>query len=250
MTVRILTGDARDVLRTLPDASVDAIVTDPPYGETNLPWDRWVDGWPAMVRRVLKPTGSMWVFGSMRMFLDHAAEFAGWKLSQDVIWEKENGSGFQNDRFRRVHETTCHFYLDDAPWAAVFRSAQVTNDAKAYTVKRKVIPAGWHNPRAGYMYKSEDGGPRLMRSVICARSERSRGVHPTQKPIDIVAPLLAYACPPGGVVLDPFAGSGTTGLCAQRAGQRAILIESNPEFITVIERRLLELDLMESVAAQ
>src|SRR3546814_7972972 len=56
-----------------------------------LAWDRWPDGWPALAAKV---ASSMWCFGSMRMFLDRAPEFADWKLSQDYVWEKHNGSGF------------------------------------------------------------------------------------------------------------------------------------------------------------
>ncbi|KKK77223.1 hypothetical protein LCGC14_2855800, partial [marine sediment metagenome] len=62
---------------------VDAIVTDPPYAETSLGWDKWPDGWPEAARKL---TSSMWCFGSLRMFMDRQSEFASWKLSQDVIW--------------------------------------------------------------------------------------------------------------------------------------------------------------------
>lgn len=58
MGVTVLQGDMRDVLASMPDAHFDCIITDPPYGETSLQWDRWPEGWPALVRRVLKPTGS------------------------------------------------------------------------------------------------------------------------------------------------------------------------------------------------
>lgn len=93
-------GRAEDVLPTL--GTFDAAIVDPPYGETSLEWDRWVHGWPAMLA---EHTSSMWCFGSLRMFLLHADEFADWKLSQDVIWEKHNGATFHADRFGRVHET-------------------------------------------------------------------------------------------------------------------------------------------------
>ena len=238
MTVRIITGDCRDVLPQLADESVDAIVTDPPYGETSLTWDRWVCGWPALARRVLKRTGSMWVFGSTRMFMEHAAEFAGWRMSHDVVWEKHNGTGLFNDRFRRMHEMALHFYRDDAAWGEVYKAPQFTLDATARTIRKKAKPAHWIGACGPTTYVSEDGGPRLARSVIYARSEHGRAVHPTQKPVDLVRPLLAYACPPGGVVLDPFAGSGTTGLCAREAGQDAILIEGCRDFTAVIAARL------------
>ncbi|MFG1588249.1 site-specific DNA-methyltransferase, partial [Staphylococcus aureus] len=123
------------------DESFDCILTDPPYGETSLRWDRWPTGWPGSVRRLLKRTGSMWVFGSQRMFLSNASEFDGWKLSHDVVWEKHNGTGLFNDRFRRVHELALHFYRDDAKWAEVYKSPQFTQDARARTVRKKGRPA-------------------------------------------------------------------------------------------------------------
>lgn len=240
MTVTILCGDCCDVLSQFPDASFDCIFTDPPYGETSLSWDRWVDGWPQIVRRVLKPSGSMWCFGSQRMFWDHRDEFDGWRLSQDVIWEKHNGTSLFNDRFRRVHEVALHFYRNDVAWGDVFKAPQFTNDARARTVRKKGRPAQWLGATGETVYRSEDGGPRLMRSVIFARSEHGRAEHPTQKPIGVVEPLLLYACPPGGSVLDPFAGSGTTGIVARRHGMHATLIEGNREYTDLIERRIAD----------
>jgi site-specific DNA-methyltransferase (adenine-specific) len=238
MTVRIITGDCRDVMAQMEPESVDCILTDPPYGETSLAWDRWVPGWPALARRVLKHTGSMWCFGSTRMFLEHAGEFAGWVQSQDVVWEKHNGSGFLNDRFRRVHELALHFYRDDAKWSEVYKAPQYTPDATARIVRRKTKPTHFHGERKGYTYTSEDGGPRLMRSVMFARSEHGRAEHPTQKPIEIVEPLLLYACPQGGVCLDPFAGSGTTGVVAKQHGINCTLIEGDPEFAEIARVRI------------
>lgn len=238
MSVEIINADCRVVLGQMDDESVDCILTDPPYGETSLAWDSWPDGWPALVRRVLKRSGSMWVFGSTRMFFDRSAEFVGWKLAQDVVWEKHNGSGLFADRFRRVHEMALQFYRDDAPWSGVFKAPQFTLDATARTVRKKAKPSHWIGATGATTYTSEDGGPRLMRGVIHVRSERGSAEHPTQKPFGIVAPLLAYSCPPGGLVLDPFAGSGTTGLCAKVAGQRAILIEASGEYAEVARARI------------
>lgn len=238
MAVQIMTGDCRDILQTLPAESVDCILTDPPYGETSLPWDKWPPGWPALVKHLLKPTGSMWVFGSTRMFLDHVEEFAGWRFAQDVVWEKHNGSGFHADRFKRVHENALQFYRADAPWEGVYKDPQYTPDAVARSVRRKKgRPAHMGNIEAA-PYFSEDGGPRLMRSVIYCRSEHGRAIHPTQKPIGIVEPLLLYSCPPGGTVLDIFGGSGTTGVTAQRNNRNAILIEGDPDFAEAARERV------------
>lgn len=240
MTITIHTGDCRDVLATLPAASVDCVVTDPPYGETSLKWDRRVKSWPAMVLPLIKPTGSMWVFGSLSYFMETAADFnrAGWKVSHEVVWEKHNGSSFFNDRFRRVHELAVHFYPAGSAWANIWKEPQFTSDGTARIVRRKAKPAQWTGARGSTVYVSDDGGPRLMRSVIYARSEHGRAVHPTQKPIEIVEPLVRYACPPCGTVLDPFAGSGTTGVVANRLGRNAVLIELNPDYAEMARQRL------------
>lgn len=236
--IQIINANFSDIIDSLGAESVDCILTDPPYGETSLPWDKWPDGWPARVLRLLKPTGSMWVFGSTRMFFEHVSEFAGWKLAQDIVWEKHNGSGFHADRFKRVHENALQFYRADAPWDGVYKDPQYTPDAVARSVRRKKgRPAHMGNIDAS-PYFSEDGGPRLMRSVMYCRSEHGRAVHPTQKPLGIVEPLLLYSCPVGGLVLDIFAGSGTTGVAAQRHGRSAILIEGKPEFADAARDRL------------
>lgn len=234
---RILVGDCREVLAGLPEASVDAIITDPPYQQTSLIWDRWPAGWPAAARRVLKPTGSMWVFGSLRMFMDRRDEFAGWKLAQDIVWEKHNGSSFHADRFRRVHEQAAQFYRDDAPWAEVYKGKVVTMDATPKVVRRKTRPVHMGRIDAGH-YVSEDGGPRLARSVIFCRSEHGRAVHPTQKPLGIVEPLIVSACPPGGLVLDPFAGSGTTGVAARMLGREFLGIEAREDYAAIARERI------------
>src|SRR5882757_4424382 len=95
--VTLYHGDYREVLAAT-DVHADLIVADPPYVETALEWDRWPDDWPS---RIELHASSMWCCGSMRMFLDRRGDFRGWTLSQDVVWEKHNGSGFAVDRFKR-----------------------------------------------------------------------------------------------------------------------------------------------------
>lgn len=179
----------------------------------------------------------MWVFGTAKMFMERAGEFEGWTMAQDVVWEKQNGSGFQADRFRRVHETAYQFYRDDSQWPEIFKCPQFTNDATARRVRRRQQPAHTGQIDAGD-YVSIDGGPRLTRSVIYTRSEHGRAEHPTQKPLAIVEPLLLYSCPPGGLVLDCFAGSGTTGILAERHARNSVLIEADDKFFEMANRRI------------
>jgi len=229
--IHLYLGDMREVLPAL-DLQADLVCVDPPYAETSLAWDRWPDGWPALAAAV---ASSMWCFGSMRMFLDRRADFADWKLSQDVVWEKRNGSSFAADRFKRVHETATHWYRGD--WRDQHHEAQTTPDATARTVRRKHGPT--HTGVIGQgAYLSEDGGPRLMRSVMQVRSMHGRAIHPTEKPLGILDPLIRYACPEGGLVVDPFAGSGSTLDAARQAGRRAVGIERHEPYIEAAAKRL------------
>lgn len=234
-SVTLYLGDMRGVLPALslyPHDLAHCAITDPPYEETSLAWDRWPDGWPGLVSDVVD---SMWCFGSMRMFLDRGHEFAAWNLSQDVVWEKPNGTGFVADRFKRVHEHVLHWYRGG--WNLIHH--ETPRVAVSYRTRgnagRGQVP---HTGEIGSATWTDDG-TRLMRSVIEAPNMWRRGaVHPTEKPVELLRPLIEYACPPGGVVLDPFAGSGSTGDAARLAGRRAVLIERHEPYCEAIARRL------------
>lgn len=220
-------GDCREVMAAWPAGVADACITDPPYGDTSLEWDRQVEGWIPAVARVLKPAASLWVFGSMRFLAPLFAqmEAAGFRYSQDIVWEKQNGTGFHADRFRRVHEHAVLFYRGD--WRDVYHDPQVTLDATPKTVRRKTRPTHTGHIENGH-YVSHDGGPRLMRSVIAVKNEHGNAIHPTQKPLQILAPLIRYSVPDGGIVVDPFAGSLSTGIAAQQLGRQFAACEKDP----------------------
>lgn len=236
----ILVDDCRTALALR--GPFDMLIADPPYGDTSLVWDRRCKGWIEAAARMLKPTGSLWVFGSLRFFMDHGQEFkaAGLRYAQDVVWEKHNGSAFHADRFKRVHEHIAQFYLDNAPWAGVFNQVQKTDDATARAVRRKKRPPHTGHIEAG-SYVSEDGGPRIMRSVVFMRSAHGRAIHPTEKPDALLEILIRTSCPPGGLVGDLFAGSGAGGEAAARSGRRYIGCEIDQQMATKATARLAAL---------
>lgn len=236
--VALYLGDCREVLPAL-GVQADAGVVDPPYAETSLAWDRWVPGWVSLLAAQLKPAASLWSFGSFKMFADRLPEFAGWRIAQDVVWEKHNGSGFHADRFKRVHELAAQFYRQSARWEDVYKNPIKTADAVAKVVRRKKRPPHMGGIDTG-VYVSQDGGPRLMRSVIYARSCHGYAENETQKPEEIVEPLVRYSAPPGGLVIDCFVGSGTTLVSAVTVGRRAIGIELRESQCEVAARRVQE----------
>jgi site-specific DNA-methyltransferase (adenine-specific) len=232
-------GDCMEVMKNMPSASADACITDPPYGDTSLAWDSRVNGRIAEVARILKPSASIWVFGSMRFLAPLFAEMAalGFKYSQDIVWEKQNGTGFHADRFRRVHEHAVMFYR--GAWSDCYHDTQYTLDATAKTVRRKTRPTHTGHIEAGH-YVSEDGGPRMMRSVLYVKNEHGKAIHPTQKPIDILRPLIRYSVPPGGVVLDVFSGSAAIGVAAIEEGRGYVGIEKSADYFQAADARLLD----------
>lgn len=228
--VTLYLGDCREVLPDLVDA-VDLVVTDPPYGETSLEWDRWPVGWLSLI-----PATSLWCFGSMRMFLDRRDEFTGWKLSQDIVWRKPRGGLAHRDRFVRVHEHALHWYRGE--WSAIHHEQQRTSHVgpdKGRVHRGETGPA-WNGFRRANTWT--DDGTRGLQSVIDCQTMRMRGIHPTEKPVGILDPLIRYACPPGGVVLDPFAGSGSTLEAARATGRRAVGIEASESYCEAIANRL------------
>ena len=226
-------GDNRDVLPLLP--KVDLVLTDPPYGQTSLRWDQWVGGWLAAVAPLILPSGSLWCYGSLRMFMEHAAEFSDWKLAQDIVWEKQNGTNLHADRFRRVHEQLAHFYRGQ--WAEVYKCVQTTPDAVAKAVRRKTKPIHIGRISEGH-YVSRDGGPRIMRSVRQVRNCHGCARHPTEKPSALIGPVIEYSSPPGAVVLVPFAGSGSELAAARALGRKAIGIEIEEQYCKIAAERL------------
>jgi len=221
-TIELYHGDFREVVPDL-QYSFDLVVADPPYGETSLEWDRWPAKWPAFIADY---TQAMWCFGSMRMFTERGEElWPYWNLSQDIIWEKNNGTGFAADRFKRVHEFALHCYR--GAWADIYhdtpRRAYVGPDKHT---RSRGSQGDHYGAIGGHVY--EDDGTRLARSVIKAPSVRG-GINPTQKPVSVCEDLIHYGCPIGGVVLDPFAGSGSTLIAARNLGRRAVGVEAREE---------------------
>ena len=243
----VLRGDCIEMLKTLPDASVDMVFADPPYnlqlgGDLLRPdnsmvdavdddWDKFdsfatydafTRAWMTECRRVLKPEGSIWVIGSYHNVfrLGSAIQDLGFWVLNDIIWRKSNPMpNFKGTRFTNAHETLI--------WAARSR------DQKRYTFNYDALKAF-----------NEDV---QMRSdwtfALCTGEERikdadGKKAHPTQKPEALLHRVLMAATKPGDVVLDPFFGTGTTGAAARRMGRHYIGIERDPTYADVAEKRI------------
>ena len=244
---RILIGDCVAHLMSLPAQSVDVIFADPPYnlqleGALHRPdqslldavddaWDQFESfeayddftrAWLAACRRVLKPNGTLWVIGSYHNIfrVGTAMQNLGFWLLNDVVWVKANPMpNFRGRRFANAHETLI--------WASKGK------DAKNYTFNYHALKAFNDDlqMRSDWMLPICSGGERL-------KDEDGAKVHPTQKPESLLYRVLLSSTNPGDVVLDPFFGTGTTGVVAKRLGRRFIGIEREAGYAAAAEARI------------
>jgi modification methylase len=242
---QVFHGDCLEILAGLPAESVDLVFADPPYNlqlqnELRRPnnstvrgvqedwdqfqsfaaYDEFTRAWLAACRRVLKPTGALWVIGSYHNIHRVGAilQDLNYWLLNSVVWIKTNPTpNFRGVRFTNAHETLL--------WAQKQKGSAYTfnHHAMKQLNEEKQMRSDWDLP-------------------VCNGSERiranGRAAHPTQKPEALLYRVLASSTNPGDVVLDPFFGTGTTGAAAKRLHRHWIGIERESEYVTIARQRL------------
>jgi modification methylase len=243
---RIIEGDSIAAMAAMAEASVDLVFADPPYnlqlsGDLRRPnmsrvegveedwdkvgdfadYDRFTHAWLQAARRVLKDDGALWVIGSYHNIFRVGAilQDLGFWILNDVMWRKTNPMpNFRGRRFTNAHETLI--------WCAKSREARYTFNYEAMKTLNEDLQmrSDWLLPVCG--------GPERL------KDENGRKAHPTQKPEALLHRVILAASRPGDVVLDPFFGTGTTGVVAKRLGRRFIGIERDRRYIEVARERL------------
>ncbi len=242
---RILQGDCVEILNTLPENSIDLIFADPPYNlqlrqelwRPNMTkvdavddeWDQFQDiqsydefsrKWLSACRRVLKDNGTIWVIGTYHNIyrIGSIMQDLGFWFLNDVIWIKTNPMpNFRGVRFTNAHETLL--------WASKYKGAKYTfnHHAMKSLNEDKQMRSDWVIP-------------------ICSGSERvkinGKKAHSTQKPEALLYRVILSSSNVGDVVLDPFFGSGTTGVVAKKLHRQWIGIEREESYIRVAQQRL------------
>lgn len=243
---QILLGDAGQMLRMLPDASVNCVFADPPYnlqlrGELRRPdeslvdgvdddWDKFTDfaaydsftrDWLGECRRILRKDGTLWVIGSYHNIfrIGTILQDLGFWVLNDVIWRKTNPMpNFRGRRFTNAHETMI--------WAAKGPDSRY---------------------KFNYQSMKSLNDDLQMRSdwsiSLCTGAERLRNVHglklhPTQKPEALLHRVILASTAPGDIILDPFLGTGTTAVVAKRLHRHFIGIERHPAYVEAALGRL------------
>jgi modification methylase len=247
----LIQGDCLEVLSFIPANSIDLIFADPPYNlQLKTPdlrrpnntlvdgvddqwdqfgsfeeYDRFTERWLSECRRILSPSGSMWVIGTYHNIfrVGRLLQDAGYWILNSVAWVKSNPMPhFRGVRFTNAHETLI--------WAKKSEGARkITFNYRALKELNggKQMRSDWYLPICG-------GAERL-------RDAAGRKVHSTQKPEALLERVLLATSRAQDVVLDPFAGTGTTGAVAQRMGRRWIMVEREPDYCRLIEGRIARL---------
>lgn len=241
-------GDSLELLSSIPDGSIQLVVCDPPYflsrggstvsGGRRVPVDKghWDHNngypethefnltWLAEAQRALTPDGALWVAGSHHNLFSvgHALATLGFRVLQEIVWFKASAPPDLGRRnFRYSHESLIwasrnhdaqHTFNYDWVYASEFPEDRLK---KPHTQMRDV----WQLPRA-------------------RKWEKRYGKHPTQKPELLMERMILATSHPGDTVLDPFIGSGTTGVAAVRHGRNVIGMDSSPVYLDIAARRI------------
>jgi DNA modification methylase len=250
----VIHGDCLDILKRIPSRSIDMVFIDPPYflqlprGKKLVRWyvrtivespeEEWdefrswreYDGFIEAVlreaRRVMKPSASMWAIGTYHNIhrIGKIMQDLGFWILNDVIWMKTNPMpNWLNVRLTNATEILIWAVRDKDAMKYTYNH----DIARSYSLRdfgSKIALNVWRIPIAR-------GRERL-------RDEKGKRLHPTQKPEELLERVISISTKPGDIILDPMAGTGTTGVVARRLGRRFILIEREERYFRAILQRL------------
>ena len=220
------------------------MVADPPYGlgkdygndsdhlsgEAYMSFSRrWID---AVVPK-LKPSGNLYVF----LTWQHSPEVFSYLKTRllmvnEIIWDRKVPSmGGSTRKYSSVHDTI-GLFAKSKDYFFNLDSVRIPYDAKTKKARTRSIFVGKKWLEVGYNPKDVWSVTRLH------RQDPERENHPTQKPLEIIERMVLASAPPDGLVLDPFAGSGTTAVAALGQGRRFLGFELNPDYFAMAERRI------------
>ncbi|MGE3467842.1 MAG: site-specific DNA-methyltransferase [Pyrinomonadaceae bacterium] len=243
----LICGNSFDILHELPQANFDLLFADPPYNLTkdfgtekftersSEAYEEWLDSWLSICVPLLKPTASVYMCGDWRS--GSAIQRVGsryFKLRNRITWEREKGRGAKAN-WKNAAEDIWFFTVSD----------QYTFNLDAVKQRRRVIapyrengePKDWSETSEG---KFRDTHPSNIWTDLSVPfwSMPENTDHPTQKPEKLLAKIILASTNPGDLILDPFAGSGTTAIAAKKLGRNFVVIESDENYCLLAEKRL------------
>lgn len=241
---RVYCEDALQGMARIPDNSIDLLIADPPYGlgkEYGNDSDKldaaaylnWTERWIDIALPKLKPNGSLYIFLTWRYSPEIFVMLKQRMIMlNEIIWDRRVPSmGGSTRSFTSVHDTIGFFAKQKGHYFDL-DAIRIPYDAETKKARSRSIFVGAKWLEIGYNPKDVWSVSRLH------REHPERADHPTQKPLEIVERMIKASCPPEGIVLDPFMGTGTTAVAAQRCSRDFVGFELNPVYCEIIARRL------------
>ena len=245
---RTLNGDILQMLEFVPDGFADLIIIDPPYNlsknfngmkfasRSQEGYDEYLATWFPAVCKKLKSNGSLYICGDWKCTssLQRAVEKELTVLNR-ITWQREKGRGAKSNWKNGMEDI----------WFAVKNPADYYFDVEAVKMKRKVLAPYKADGKPKDWNEETEGNFRLTYPSnfwddisVPFWSMPENTDHPTQKPEKLYAKLILASSRPGGIVFDPFLGSGTASVVAKKLGRRFCGIEQNEEYCLWAEKRL------------
>ena len=243
MDTKIYKGDCLELMKEIPDESIDFICCDPPYGTTSIKWDSVLDFnkmWD-QYDRIIKPKGVMCLFGSQPFSAQLICSKLEW-FRYELVWNKNKcGSpGLAKKRPMKTHENILIFYKN----AGGTYNLQMT-EGKPFKRKSK-NKEGYVGKKNDHGYglkprkEFENKGTRYPKSIlnISRNFSAQQQIHPTQKPVPLMEWLIKTYSNEGEVVLDNCMGSGSTGVAAVRLNRKFIGMEYDDQYFEICQERI------------
>lgn len=229
--VQLIHGDCLEVMKSIPDGSVDLILCDLPYGTTRNKWDSVID-LPSLWDEYKRISCGAIVLTAQTPFDKVLGASNLNTLRYEWIWRKEAGTGFLNAKRAPLkdHENVLVFY-DKPPTY----NPQMREGFKPYKCKKGGETSNY-NPSG--IVTTLSGGERYPVTVLEFPRDRAK-LHPTQKPVALMEYLIKTYTNEGDLVLDNCMGSGTTGVACLNTGRRFIGIEKDDEYFEIAKKRIL-----------
>ena len=244
--IELLEGDCLEVMKEIPDGSIDMVLTDPPYGTTACKWDSVIPLEPMWehLKRVIKPNGAIVLFGQEPFSSSLRMSNLG-MFKYDWYWKKSRPGGFVNARIRS---------LKDIEVISVFSAGTCANGGKSnmpYFPQGVGEGIGWKRPnkyyneseinltRKSHALERKTHGSGYPRQILEYPNHNGGQVHPTQKPVALMEYLIKTYTNEGETVLDFTMGSGTTGVAAKNLNRSFIGVELDPDYFDIACDRVL-----------
>lgn len=245
--IELWQGDCLELMKDIPDGSIDAIITDIPYGTTACKWDEVIPLEPmwAQVKRILKPRGVFVTTASQPFTSKLVVSNLEW-FKYEWIWNKNTSSNFLQSGYqpRKIHENILVFssgYATYTPnggnmlYNPVMWGESTTH--KKESMAKDQLKSWRGRMRDEYIIVSKNKtGKRFPESIIFFKKEDTK--HPTQKPVALYDYLIKTYTNEGDTVLDFAMGSGTTGVACVNTGRKFIGIELDEEYFKIATERI------------